>query len=156
MNPHWIRFVLVPGLAAALLIAAWSAPARADEITLEARPDKTAVWPGEPIILRVTVTGANLAGVSEPTAPDLSPFQVQDRGTSSSSRTVIDGRGMTSEKSLTYTLQLVAQDAGTYKVGSFVVDTPQGKKKTRPFQIKVRDVGDRSGRGSGDGCRRYP
>ena len=105
-------------LLALVALGAWGTAVAAGEVSIVAAVDKTSLDVGQPLTLTITLTG-DLSGLQAGPNVELPPtFAVASR--SQASRLSIQGAGV--ERSVSFTYVLVAQEAGTFQLGPFVID----------------------------------
>lgn len=132
---RWARL----GLPALLLLLAFSgvarpAEARAEEITVQTRVDKTETAVGEKVVFSVTISGA-LRQSPELELGKLEGFKVvsSDRA----QRIEVKRGRMTQTFVLTYTLAAVVP--GTHVIGSVRVKHQGREYETQPIEVKVTE-----------------
>ncbi len=118
---------------AALLLLATGSPARAQDLHVSAKVDKTTVNAGEPINLVITL-GGDLAGAQVPQWEFPEGFVVLAR--SQSTNVAIRAGAMERSTSLSYVL--VPQAPGTYQLGPFRAMRGTQEVQTDTIEITVK------------------
>ena len=126
--PKWIRWV-----AGAWLLCALPLLARAEDLTVSAKVDKTVVDPGEAITLVVTF-GGDLSGLVVPPLQVPKEFSVLARSQSSSFS--IHAGLMQRATNLIYVLR--PDRPGTFQLGPFQFEQNRKVFKTEPIEITVK------------------
>ena len=115
-----------------LLAATLGAAAPAPAFTLSASVDKTTVKVGDALTLTVTLTG-ELHGVAVPplTFPEEFTVAARSQGTS------LSMQGGQMERSMTLSVVLVPQHAGSFSLGPFTVEHEGTSVSTEPITVTV-------------------
>ena len=114
------------------LIVSFSTAALAQDFTFSLAVDKTVVEVGQSIELTLTMQG-DIAGIELPAFEFPEAFSIAARR----KQTSLSFRGAQSQHSLSLIYVLVAQEAGTYQLGPFVVAHRGTNAATEPIEITV-------------------
>jgi hypothetical protein len=126
------------GKKVALLILAFilSLTATAGAIEINASIDKQEVALGDPITLRLVISGRG-GTLPEPTMPDLSAFDISASGRSQNI-SIVNGAF---SSTLTMDYRLYPRKVGDQIIGPIVVRDGSGMASTEPIKIKVNPAG---------------
>ena len=109
-----------------------SAPAFADQLSVQAQVDRSEVKEGERLTFSVTITGP-IRGTPKLQLGSLEGFQVVSTGQSQQ----IQMRGNEINQALTLTYVLAPTQTGTYTLGPVKVEYQGQAYETQPIQVKV-------------------
>jgi hypothetical protein len=120
------------GLALLVLTAVGALPARADDISVSSRVDRTVVSLSDQLVLTIEVEGT-MRQVGTPTLPPLDDFNVYSAG-SSTNMSWVNGQ-MTSSRSWTY--RLLPKAAGSFTIGAAEIEFGGAVYSTEPIDVEV-------------------
>lgn len=126
-------------LSIILMLFGMAGAARAQEVSVTASVDRQRVSVDESLMLTVTVSGANVQGVSKPRLPSLDGFDVSG-ASSSSNVSWINGRvSMTQE----YRYTLMPKSVGAFAIDPVEVHIGGKTWRTKPVRVEVVQAAQR-------------
>ena len=121
------------GLAVLVLVATGAACARADDLEVSARVDRTVVSLSDQLVLTIEAQGT-MRQIGAPSLPPLdADFSVYSAG-SSTNMSWVNG-AMTSSRTWTY--RLLPKSVGTFTIGAVELDFGGSVYSTEPIEIQV-------------------